>query len=46
MGAGAAMNQARNVTIVRDVIQEEDAGVRSRTIDIKRDGQTYTLWCD
>ncbi|WP_180168479.1 carboxy terminal-processing peptidase [Acinetobacter sp. YH01003] len=42
LGAGAAMNQARNVTIVRDVIQEEDAGVRSRTIDIKRDGQTYT----
>lgn len=41
LGAGASMSQARNVTIVRDVIQEEDAGVRSRTVDIQRDGKTY-----
>ena len=41
LGAGAAMGQARNVTITRDVIQEEDAGVRTRTVDIERDGKTY-----
>lgn len=41
LGAGAAMNQARNVTIVRDVIQEEDAGVRSRTVEIERDGKKH-----
>ena len=41
LGAGASMNQARNVTIVRDVIQEEDAGVRSRTVEIERDGKKH-----
>ena len=41
LGAGAAMNQARNVTIIRDVIQEEDAGVRSRTVEIERDGKKH-----
>ncbi len=41
LGAGAAMTQARNVTIVRDVIQEEDAGVRSRTVEIERDGKKH-----
>ena len=41
LGAGAAMNQARNVTIVRDVIQEEDAGVRSRTVEIEREGKKH-----
>ncbi|MCW8038686.1 MULTISPECIES: carboxy terminal-processing peptidase [Acinetobacter] len=41
LGAGASMSQARNVTIVRDVIQEEDAGVRSRTVEIERDGKKY-----
>ncbi|ANF81028.1 tail-specific protease [Acinetobacter sp. NCu2D-2] len=41
LGAGASLGQARNVTITRDVIQEEDAGVRSRTVDIERDGKTY-----
>ena len=41
LGAGASMSQARNVTILRDVIQEEDAGVRSRTVDIQRDGKNY-----
>jgi carboxyl-terminal processing protease len=41
LSAGAAMNQARTVTLTRDIIQEEDAGVRSRIIDIQRDGKTY-----
>lgn len=43
LGVGASMSQARNVTIIRDVIQEEDAGVRSRTVDITRDGKKYTI---
>jgi carboxyl-terminal processing protease len=29
LGAGASMSQARNVSLVRDVIQEEDAGCGS-----------------
>lgn len=41
LGAGASMNQARTVTLTRDVIQEEDAGVRSRTVEVTRDGQKY-----
>ena len=41
LGAGAAMGQARNVTITRDVIQEEDAGVRTRVVNIQRDGKKY-----
>ncbi|MEG2357560.1 carboxy terminal-processing peptidase [Acinetobacter sp.] len=41
LGAGAAMSQARNVAIVRDVIQEEDAGVRSRTVEIERGGKKH-----
>ncbi|NHC03635.1 carboxy terminal-processing peptidase [Acinetobacter sp. 187] len=43
LGTGASMSQARTVTIVRDVIQEEDAGVRSRTIDLIRDGKKHTF---
>ena len=43
LGAGASMSQARTVTIVRDVIQEEDAGVRTRTVDITRNGKKYTF---
>ncbi|MGK7249412.1 carboxy terminal-processing peptidase [Acinetobacter oleivorans] len=43
LGAGASMSQARNVTLVRDVIQEEDAGVRSRTVDVTRDGKKHVL---
>ena len=43
LGPGASMSQARTVTLVRDVIQEDDAGVRSRTVDIKRDGKTHTF---
>ena len=41
LGAGASMNQARVVTITRDVIQEEDAGVRSRIVEITRDGKKH-----
>ena len=41
LGAGASMNQARIVMLTRDVIQEEDAGVRSRTIEVIRDGQKH-----
>lgn len=43
LGAGASMSQARSVTIVRDVIQEEDAGVRSRTVEITREGKKHTI---
>ncbi|USP40046.1 carboxy terminal-processing peptidase [Acinetobacter sp. XS-4] len=43
LGAGASMSQARNVTLVRDVIQEEDAGVRSRTVEVNRDGKKHLL---
>ncbi|CAI3135046.1 peptidase, S41 family [Acinetobacter calcoaceticus RUH2202] len=43
LGAGASMSQARNVILVRDVIQEEDAGVRSRTVEVTRDGKKHVL---
>ncbi len=43
LGAGASMSQARNVTLVRDVIQEEDAGVRSRTVEVTRDDKKHLL---
>ncbi|MCL8348929.1 carboxy terminal-processing peptidase [Acinetobacter baumannii] len=43
LGAGASMSQARNVTLVRDVIQEEDAGVHSRTVEVTRDGKKHLL---
>lgn len=41
LGAGASMNQARTVTLTRDVIQEEDAGVRSRIVEVTRDGAKH-----
>lgn len=43
LGPGASLSQARVVTLTRDVIQEEDAGVRSRTVNISRDGKQHTL---
>ena len=43
LATGAPMSQARNVTIVRDVIQEEDAGVRSRVVEVKRDGKVHRM---
>jgi carboxyl-terminal processing protease len=42
LGAGASLSQARNVTITRGIIQEDDAGVRSRTVELLRDGKKYT----
>ena len=42
MGQGASLSQARNVTITRDVIEEEDAGVRSRTVQIEHNGKMQT----
>lgn len=41
LGAGMPMSQARTVTLVRDIIKEEDEGVRSRTVTVKRDGQDH-----
>ena len=41
LATGASMNQARVVTLTRDVIQEEDAGVRTRTVEITRNGQQH-----
>lgn len=38
LGPGASMSQARVVTLTRDIIQEEDAGVRQRVVDITRNG--------
>ncbi len=38
LGAGASMSQARVVSLTRDIIQEEDSGVRSRTVEINRNG--------
>lgn len=43
LGAGASLSQARVVTLTRDVIQEEDAGLRSRVVDITRDGSKYRM---
>ncbi|SDC15588.1 carboxy terminal-processing peptidase [Acinetobacter boissieri] len=41
LGSGMPMSQARNVALVRGVIKEEDEGVRTRTIDVVRDGQAH-----
>ena len=43
LGSGASMSQARVVSLTRDVIQEEDAGVRSRVVDITRDGAKHRM---
>lgn len=43
LGPGASMSQARTVSLVRDVIQEDDAGVRSRTVEITRDGKKHVF---
>ncbi|MCF8998602.1 carboxy terminal-processing peptidase [Acinetobacter nectaris] len=40
-GTGVPMSQARNVTLTRDVIKEEDEGVRTRTVDLSRDGKEH-----
>lgn len=41
LGPGASMGQARSVTLVRDVIKEEDAGVRARTVTVNRNGKDH-----
>jgi carboxyl-terminal processing protease len=39
-GTGAGINQPRVLTLTRDIIQEEDSGVRSRVVTVKRaDGE-------
>lgn len=43
LAPGAASNQARLVTITRDVIQEDDAGVRSRTVRVQHNGRQQTV---
>lgn len=43
LGPGASMSQARTVSLVRDVIQEDDAGVRSRTVEVTRDGKKHVF---
>ncbi len=43
LGAGATLTQARTVTITRDVIQEEDAGVKTRTVEVSREGQKHLI---
>lgn len=36
-------SQTRLVTLERDVIKEEDSGVKHRTVNIQRDGKTYKM---
>ena len=43
LATGAAENQARVVSLTRDIIQEEDAGVRSRVVNIKRNGTDHKI---
>jgi carboxyl-terminal processing protease len=43
LATGAAANQARTVTLTRDVIEEEDAGVRSRVVTLKRQDGTHKI---
>lgn len=43
LASGASATQARQVTLVRDVIQEEDAGVRHRITEVTRGDNTYKI---
>lgn len=43
VAAGANLSQVRHVTLVRDVIQEEDAGVRHRITEVKRGDKIYKV---
>jgi carboxyl-terminal processing protease len=43
LSSGASISQARNVTLVRDVIKQDDARVRSRTIEVIRDGKKHVF---
>ncbi len=43
LATGAALSQARNVTIVRDVIEDKEAGVQQRVIEKTHQGKTYRI---
>jgi len=43
LAPNASVAQARNVTIVRDVIEQEDAALRHRITEVVREGQTYRI---
>ncbi|XID74454.1 carboxy terminal-processing peptidase [Alkanindiges sp. WGS2144] len=43
LATGAAANQARVVTLTRDIIQEEDSGVRSRVVSVKRNNSEHKM---
>ncbi|MFZ3192835.1 MAG: carboxy terminal-processing peptidase [Moraxellaceae bacterium] len=43
LAPNASAAQARNVTIVRDVIEQEDAALRHRITEVVREGKTYRI---
>ena len=43
LAPNASAAAARNVTIVRDVIEQEDAALRHRITEVVRDGKTYRI---
>ncbi len=43
LGPNASAAQARNVSIVRDVIEQEDAALQHRITEVVRDGKTYRI---
>lgn len=43
LAKGAPMSQARFVTLERDVIKEEDSGLRYRVVNIEQNKQTYKI---
>ncbi len=43
MAPNTTAAQARNVTIVRDVIEQEDAALHHRITEVVRDGKTYRI---
>ncbi len=43
LAPGTSLSQARLVTITRDVIQEEDAGLRYRVLDVMHDGKKQKI---
>ncbi len=43
LATGASSNQSRLVTLTRDIIQEEDAGIRTRVISVPRSDKTWRI---
>lgn len=43
LAPGASMSQARLVTITRDIIQEEDSGLRYRVVDVTHEGKKQKI---